>query len=103
MNTSHVKPVCKVNFAVVATAPVPSGPDEWTGLDIAGRIGSYTIWNVDQVGDPLIFYERQGALFNDAGFAYLPSGPFAELSTGWFEAPRFRHLGGPWHSFVASW
>lgn len=42
-----------------------------------------------------MFYEATGLPFDDAGFAHLPSGPFPELDTGWFEPPRFEHLGGP--------
>ena len=42
-------------------------------------------------------------LFDDAGFAYLPNGPSADLGNGAWENPEFRHLSGPWYSWTASW
>jgi hypothetical protein len=42
-------------------------------------------------------------LFDDAGFAYLPGGPPADLGNGAWENPVFRHLTGPWYSWTASW
>jgi hypothetical protein len=93
----------KSSFEAVAAAHPVAADTEWTRVEAPDRIGLYTIWAVDQVGGSIIFYERSGALFDYAGFAYLPDGPTDDLDTGWFEAPEFHHLGGPWYSFVASW
>jgi hypothetical protein len=68
-----------------------------------GRLGLYRVGEVYRQGEAVIFYERTGALGDDAGFAYLPDGPFPELENGGFERPRFRHLGGPWYAWTASW
>jgi hypothetical protein len=67
------------------------------------RIGLYNITHVYRQGEAVIFYERTGVLSDDAGFAYLPNGPFPELENGGFERPEFRHLGGPWYAWTASW
>jgi hypothetical protein len=48
-------------------------------------------------------WHEDGAFFDDAGFAYLPEGPTASLENGSFESPVFRHLGGPWYRWTASW
>jgi hypothetical protein len=67
------------------------------------RIGLYDITLIYRQGEAVIFYEGNGVLFDDAGFAYLPDGPFPELENGGFERPEFRHLGGPWYAWTASW
>lgn len=67
------------------------------------RLGLYTVTHVYRVGDAVIFYERTGSFSDDAGFAYLPDGPFPELESSGFERPQFRHLGGPWYAWTASW
>jgi hypothetical protein len=67
------------------------------------RIGLYNITYVYRQAEAVIFYERTGVLSDDAGFAYLPNGPFPELENGGFERPEFRHLGGPWYAWTASW
>lgn len=67
------------------------------------RLGLYSVTNVYRQGDAVIFYERTGSVSDDAGFAYLPDGPFPELENGGFERPEFRHLGGPWYAWTASW
>ncbi len=67
------------------------------------RLGFYDITHIYRQGEAVIFYERNGVFFDDAGFAYLPNGPFPELENGGFEAPQFRHLGGPWYAWTASW
>jgi hypothetical protein len=83
--------------------PLPSR-NEIVRLSVGDRVGLYRIRHAYQKGDAVIFYEVTGSGFlNDAGFAYLPSGPFAELSSASFEGPRFRHLGGAWYSWTASW
>lgn len=82
---------------------VEPGDDDWHVLDAPGRISTYRISKVIRVGDALIFYERNGAFLNDAGFAYLPDGPSPDLRSSTFEAPEFRHLGGPWYAWTAGW
>lgn len=67
------------------------------------RLGFYDITSIYRQGEAIIFDERNGDFFDDAGFAYLPNGPFPELENGGFEAPQFRHLGGPWYAWTASW
>lgn len=67
------------------------------------RLGLYIITLVYRQRDAVIFYELTGALSHDAGFAYLPDGPFPELEDGSFERPQFRHLSGPWYAWTASW
>lgn len=67
------------------------------------RLGLYDVPHVYRQGEGIIFYERTGVLSDDAGFAYLPEGPFPELENGGFERPQFRHLGGPWYAWTASW
>lgn len=84
-------------------APPPTDVDEWVSFDVPARIGSYRVLQAVRVGNGVIFYDAEGALFDDAGFAFLPSGPFAELNTGWFESPRFQPLGEGWYTWTASW
>lgn len=67
------------------------------------RLGSYEVFYVYRQGEAVIFYEDNGAFFDDAGFAYLPNGPFPELENGGFERPKFQHLGGRWYAWTASW
>jgi hypothetical protein len=68
-----------------------------------GRIGSYDITWVVVVDRGVLFYDSKGAFIDDAGFAYLPDGPYPGLENGGFERPRFRHLHGPWYAWTASW
>lgn len=69
-----------------------------------GRIGLYNVGHVENVPGGWIIYEDGGSGFvDDAGFAYLPAGPTADLGDGSWENPRFHHLGGPWYSWTASW
>jgi hypothetical protein len=89
--------------AVVAGHPIPPAGSEWTRLAVPNQLGSYRILSANWVPGGAIFYEAHGNFFDDAGFAYLPAGPTAELDTGAFEAPRFRHLGGGWYRWTASW
>lgn len=69
----------------------------------SGRIGLYRISHIDRVPNGLIFYEKTGNLFDDAGFAYLPDGPSPSLATGSFENPQWRALGNHWYAWTASW
>jgi hypothetical protein len=43
------------------------------------------------------------SFLDDAGFAYLPSGPDRKLDNAGFESPEFRALGGGWYTWTASW
>jgi hypothetical protein len=88
---------------VVDDLPETPIGSERTVLHVPARLGSYRIIAAYHVPGGVLFYEANGALFNDAGFAYLPDGPTASLENGSFESPVFRHLGGPWYSWTASW
>lgn len=82
----------------------PAGAfEEWSRFDVPGNVGTYQITVGYQVGSNVILYERNGALFDDAGFAYLPDGPDPRLGNGSFESPSFRSLGGDWYAWTASW
>jgi len=73
-------------------------------LTVSGRIGWYEVNQVRHVRGGWIVYNSTGSgMFDDAGFAYLPGGPTADLGDGSWENPRFVHLGGPWYSWTASW
>ncbi|WP_435121716.1 hypothetical protein [Micromonospora tulbaghiae] len=89
---------------VVAALP-PAGPEdaEWSPVAVPRRIGAYLITSAYTVPGGVVLYETNGYMLDDAGFAYLPQGPTADLATEEFEAPRFTHLGGPWYSWTASW
>ncbi len=88
----------------VSRLPTPSGDlTEWPEARVPGRIGLYPIDFAYYVPGGIVFYESDGALIDDAGFAYLPDGPTPELDTGWFERPEFTHLGGAWYAWTASW
>lgn len=82
--------------AVVANMPPRS--DFYFSDDL--WVGGYRITGVYQSGDGVIFREATGALFQDAGFAYLPSGPSANYG---LEDPQFRHLTGNWYAWTSSW
>lgn len=78
-------------FARVA-ATVPAGGG--SRVD-PSRIGLYNITRVDTYpGGGYLFFDTQGGDLADigAGFAYLPNGPG--------KAGGFRHLHGPWYTFV---
>jgi hypothetical protein len=81
----------------------PTASNRWIPLEAPGRLGLYELDYAYQVGNAVILYESTGALFNDAGFAYLPTGPFPEIGHSGFEAPRWVHLSGPWYTWTASW
>jgi hypothetical protein len=84
-------------------APAPTARTEWIDFVVPALIGSYKIESAARVGDGVIFYHGTGAFFDDAGFAYLPTGPFPELESGSFENPQFYSLGGGWYVWTASW
>lgn len=85
------------------SAPPSTTATEWQSFDVASRIGSYKVRKASRVGDGVIFYESTGSVSDNAGFAYLPSGPFNELNTGFFERPKFESLGSGWYRWTASW
>lgn len=66
-------------------------------------VDTYKIDSAWVVHGGVIFYEANGNFFDDAGFAYLPQGPTNDLAHGGFESPQWRHLGGAWYSWTASW
>lgn len=67
------------------------------------RVGMYDVVRVEKRGSAVFFYEANGALADDAGFAHLPDGPVPELANGNFEYAEFRHLGDNWYAWTASW
>ncbi len=74
----------------------------WSGRH-PRSVGRYKITTVEVVGDGVIFYEKTGAFFDDAGFAYLPNGPSSAPANGGFENPQWFALGGHWYAWTASW
>jgi len=84
-----------------AVAEAPAGSDP----EVPGRIGTYRIEFATRVGAGIVFYEAHGALFDFAGFAYLPDGPTDEirLLLHGGEVGDYRHLGGGWYAFTHSW
>ncbi|WP_117215952.1 hypothetical protein [Allorhizocola rhizosphaerae] len=48
----------------------------------SGWIGAYEITHARRVSGGWIFYEANGNLFDDAGFACLPTGPTDDLGDG---------------------
>lgn len=67
------------------------------------RIGMFSLWDTARVlPEGVLLFERQGAGFDDAGFAYLPDGRLP-AGDGSFESPDFRSLGGGWYAFTSSW
>jgi hypothetical protein len=89
--------------AVVDDLPEAPVGTEWTRLTVPGRLGAFRITAAYRVPGGAVFYEANGSLFDDAGFAYLPGGPNPSLENGSFESPAFKHLGGGWYSWTASW
>lgn len=89
--------------AVVDDLPQAPAGTEWTRLTVPHTLGGYHITAAYRVRGDAIFYEANGSFFNDAGFAYLPDGPNSSVKNGSFESPTFRHLGGAWYSWTASW
>ncbi len=77
--------------------------DNWVPLETPDRIGTYDIVATYQIGENVIFYEATGNFFDDAGFAFLPEGPDNRFSSGSFESPAFRSIGGDWYAWTASW
>ncbi|MFG3301773.1 hypothetical protein [Micromonospora chersina] len=89
---------------VVATLPTTSPVGvEWSSVPVPSRIGAYRIEAAYPVPGGVVFYEENGYMTDDAGFACLPDGPTSDLETPDFESPAFKHLGGPWYSWTASW
>ncbi|MEU4713265.1 hypothetical protein AB0F73_06325 [Micromonospora purpureochromogenes] len=88
---------------VVARLPEPTAATRFDRVEAPARIGSYRIRTAYLVPGGVIFYESNGAFFNDAGFAYLPGGPSPSLQNGSFESPMFWPLGGGWYGWTASW
>lgn len=72
-------------------------------LSDSRRLGLFTVTDIQPVRTGVLFYEATGDFLDDAGFAYLPQGPSADLENGGFEAPQFRSLGGGWYAWTASW
>jgi hypothetical protein len=89
--------------AAVENAPPPTDVQNPIEFDASDWVGTYKVLFAYRVGDGAIFYEASGVGFDDAGFAYLPTGPFVEVESAGFERPQFRALGGGWYAWTASW
>lgn len=72
-------------------------------FEIPSHIGLYRITSAIRVGDAHLFYEETGALFDYAGFAYLPGGKDPGLSSVMEGPTSLRPLGDDWYVFTASW
>ena len=92
----------RADFASIVSDAPPANSD-WQYFNVPRRIGSYSIDSAVRIPQGVLFYEAHGAFLNDAGFAYLPSGPSGVRGNGSFESPQFEPLGGPWYAWSASW
>lgn len=66
------------------------------------RAGLFSISHVRVLPEGVLLFDSNGNGFDDAGFAYLPTGNLPQ-GDGSFEAPQFRSLGGDWYAFTSSW
>jgi hypothetical protein len=85
-----------------APAPVLPGP-EWDALNPQApeRIGPFDLSGARVLPEGVIIFERSGARFDDAGFAYLP-GSDIPPSVGSAGSWEFRSIGGDWYVFTRS-
>ncbi len=68
------------------------------------NIGTFSIRRCTVFPAGYLFFETSGAMFTDAGFAYLPNGvPDRDIGDASFAAPNFVHLQGAWYSFTSTW
>jgi hypothetical protein len=88
---------------LIATMPLaPDNTHDWNGFAIPERVGNYDVEpDAYRVKGGMIIFDSRGIA--DAGFAYLPDGPYPELENGSFEAPDYLPLGDGWYSWSASW
>lgn len=71
---------------------------------VPNRVGTYRVPQAFAVPGGYVFREASGGFLDDVGFAYLPQGPRASSApAGWESSPVYRHLGGPWYTWRASW
>lgn len=70
--------------------------------EVPNSIGGFSLSRATVEPEGLVIFDKEGAFFDDAGFAYLPDGKFPP-GNGSFESPRFRSLGGGWYAFTSSW
>jgi hypothetical protein len=70
--------------------------------DVPLSIGGFRLSRARVVPEGVVIFDTNGALFDDAGFAYLPDGEFP-AGDGSFGSPDFRSLGGGWYAFTSSW
>lgn len=83
--------------------PAPEGRDrDLQSPDVPESLGGIPLRSARVVPEGLLIYDADGNGFDDAGYAYLPYGEFPP-STGEFESPSFRSLGGDWYAFTSSW
>lgn len=88
--------------AAVAGHPIPPPGSAWESLTVPRRLGLYTITSAGWVPGGAIFYEAQGDVFNNAGFAYLPGGPTADVETTARQSAYFHPLGGGWYRWTGT-
>jgi hypothetical protein len=93
--------VSKSDFEATLRA-VRAEPDAWSRWH-ERRIGTHKITYVQVVDRGVIFHDSVGALFDDAGFAYLPEGHSPDMANGSFEDPQWFALGDHWYAWTASW
>jgi hypothetical protein len=86
--------VSKPAFERVASGGAFDGP---------ARLGTYDVVSLDREGAAVVFTEATGSFFDDAGFAYLPDGPFRELEDASREDMAFQPLGDGWYAWTSGW
>lgn len=84
----------------LASAPPPTGPTTIVDFEVPSTIGGYRVDRAFRQGSAVLFQLEGG--FNYGGFAYLPDGPFDELTyNGRWETFSATPLGDGWYEFSA--
>lgn len=78
----------------------PSRPGFLERNEVPGCCGLYSVHQVSRYQGAVAFRESTGDFVDDAGFLYSPDG-YLPQDIG--EAPQYRHIGGPWYAWTASW
>lgn len=69
-----------------------------TSLDCPGSVGMYGVAECRSIGDGYLFLQRENALTDDSGIAWLPGGPDDQRLT--YNRHEFTHLDGPWYRWT---